>query len=323
MAAHRIMTFNGGGIRGVLSLGILKRLVEYSVGPDLIESVTLFGGTSVGANIAAGLANVPDRSTALNMYSFFPEVARGLYRKPNKTDHRKPKYQISELVGVQNAVYGTRTLRDLARPVVITSFDIGSVNQPWKPLLFSTVGDDPSGDTYIADAVVASSAMPGMYGSHNNLIDGAFYNHDPSIAAIASLVSVGARLEDMVLIDIGTGFMQNWIEADASDWGAEQWQTDKLQNTPALLLDGTRAPILNASLNGTSTTTTADLAKRLLPGRCLSINPPIDFVPEDDVDKIGYLQDVAANCDLSEAFDFVEYVWYSGGLSAEAVPIAT
>jgi len=41
---YRIITFDGGGLRSVVSIIILERLVE--VFPDLLERINLFSGTS-------------------------------------------------------------------------------------------------------------------------------------------------------------------------------------------------------------------------------------------------------------------------------------
>ena len=52
----RILALDGGGIRGVISLGILER-IESIVGTPLSDYFDLIGGTSTGAIIAAGLAH--------------------------------------------------------------------------------------------------------------------------------------------------------------------------------------------------------------------------------------------------------------------------
>ncbi|HKK73083.1 MAG TPA: patatin-like phospholipase family protein, partial [Candidatus Krumholzibacteria bacterium] len=51
----RILSLDGGGIRGVLSLQILRRLEEL-FGSPLSDSFDLIGGTSTGSIIATGLA---------------------------------------------------------------------------------------------------------------------------------------------------------------------------------------------------------------------------------------------------------------------------
>jgi ABC-type sugar transport system substrate-binding protein len=50
-----------------------------------------------------------------------------------------------------------------------------------------------------------------MLSSHGEKVDGAFVNRDPTLAAIASATNEGNRLEDIVVICIGTGFMANYI----------------------------------------------------------------------------------------------------------------
>ncbi|MEA2600027.1 MAG: hypothetical protein QOF89_1019 [Acidobacteriota bacterium] len=307
---YRIMTFNGGGIRGLLSLGLLRRLVNYQTGVDLIDSVSLFGGTSVGATIVASLAHTPTGANALELYESFQVAAPILYSDPNTTDHEKPKYKISKLVDLQRQIYGDMTLHDLAKPVLLTSFNVGGPDRIWLPMLYTNVVSDPIAFTPVVDAVVSSAAMPGMYGSYKGNVDGAFVNHDPSIVAIAAAVQVGVRLEDIVLLDIGTGFMPQWIQDDTSDWGAFPWQFNDKQNTPALLLNGTKSPITSISLNGTSTNLTSGLAGMLLGDRCCSINPPIEFTPEDDWQKMDYLKRVADAWDLEKAFAFIDNIWF-------------
>ncbi len=49
-----ILAFDGGGLKGALSISILERIVkEY---PNLLNNINMFGGTSTGSLIALGLA---------------------------------------------------------------------------------------------------------------------------------------------------------------------------------------------------------------------------------------------------------------------------
>ena len=132
--------------------------------------------------------------------------------------------------------------------------------------------------------------MPGMMGSYNGNIDGAFVHHDPTIAAIAAALSSNPSLtlNDINVICIGTGFMANWIASDTNSWGAQQWQNgdgNPNNNTPALLLDGTVSPVLNACLNGTSTSLIPQLAGMMLPqGQYAYLNRILAYyIPENDV----------------------------------------
>jgi hypothetical protein len=175
-----------------------------------------------------------------------------------------------------------------------------------RRFLYSNLPNSPNAGTTIAEAVTSSSAMPGMMASYQGNIDGAFVHHDPTIAAIAMALSSNPSLtlNDINVICIGTGFMANWIASDTSQWGAQQWQNgdgNPNNNTPALLLNGTVSPVLNACLNGTSTSLIPQLAGMMLPpDQYAYLNPTLAYyIPENDIipADLTYLQTQAANCD--------------------------
>jgi predicted acylesterase/phospholipase RssA len=203
-------------------------------------------------------------------------------------------YDLQRVISITQSAYGDAMLSSFSQQVVMTAFSVGAAGVPWAPILFGNVPKTDTLDARIVDAVVSSSAMPGMFASYpwtgRYLVDGAFYNHDPSLAAIATAVKSGVALEDIVLIDVGTGFMAEWIEANTTTWGATEWETNQHQNTPPLFLGSDRkSPVTNMSLNGTSTILTAKLAGMLLGERCLSLNPPIKYVPENAISELDYL----------------------------------
>jgi hypothetical protein len=84
--AKRILALDGGGIRGRITLGILKR-IEDIVGEPLCDYFDLIGGTSTGSIIATGLALGWDVQRLIDLYDglgrtiFQPGFARlGLWR---------------------------------------------------------------------------------------------------------------------------------------------------------------------------------------------------------------------------------------------------
>ena len=52
---YRILSLDGGGIRGVLTARVIERLVEKK--PDLLDKFDMVAGTSTGAILACGLAS--------------------------------------------------------------------------------------------------------------------------------------------------------------------------------------------------------------------------------------------------------------------------
>ena len=56
MSPYRILSLDGGGIRGVLTVVLMQRLAEEAGLGDWIDSADLLAGTSTGGLIALGLA---------------------------------------------------------------------------------------------------------------------------------------------------------------------------------------------------------------------------------------------------------------------------
>jgi hypothetical protein len=182
-------------------------------------------------------------------------------------------------------------------------------------VLFNNFPKSATGQARLIDAVISSGAMPGELGSYEGNIDGAFVNHDPTLAAIALAVNQGVRLENMVAICFGTGFMGNWIASDTSRWGAEQWQHgdgNPHSRTPSTLINGTTSPVLSAALDGPSTNLVPDLVRMMLPGRYAYINPTLDrIIPEDDTNPadLAYLEAQAEKVDISPAMALLDTYW--------------
>lgn len=66
MIKYRILSFDGGGIRGLLTSTLLSR-IEKQV-PNLIHKTDLFAGTSSGGLIALGLAGGMSPDDLSNLY---------------------------------------------------------------------------------------------------------------------------------------------------------------------------------------------------------------------------------------------------------------
>ena len=145
------------------------------------------------------------------------------------------------------------------------------------------------------------------------------------MAAIAAAVSNGVNLSDIAVICFGTGFMGNWIASDTSQWGAHQWlhgDGNPGNRTPALLINGKESPILNASMNGTSTKLVPQLCEMLLgKERYAYLNPTLDrIIPENDIDPadLQYMEQLVADADLSHALSVLRQYWPAAAAGAVA-----
>ena len=67
MPPYRIMTFDGGGVKGSLMATLVKRISDRY--PNLLSQVDLFAGTSTGSVVALTLASGFDADTLVSFYS--------------------------------------------------------------------------------------------------------------------------------------------------------------------------------------------------------------------------------------------------------------
>lgn len=297
--AYTIVSFCGGGIRGLMSAEILNMLVEQN--PRILSHTNLLAGTSTGAGIISVLisrkcAEHPKICMDFLIGEYYAQAMFFRQHESSSCDPYAPAYPNTGLVKLLEELHGAATLSSLSQQVLLTAFNVGAApvekgaqGTPWKPLLLTNVPNAPvpTGDTTIVEAVVSSGSMPGMLPSYKGNVDGAFVHHDPTLAAIALAVNSGVDLKDIVAICIGTGFMANWIGSDTAQWGAHQWlngveSKDDTDHVPALLInEAGSSPILNLCLNGTSTSLIPMLCEMLLPGRYVYLNPVLNYTPEN------------------------------------------
>jgi uncharacterized protein len=310
---YNILSFNGGGIRGLMSFQILLRLVEAR--PHFLGATSLLAGTSAGAGIAGHIA--AGGKVDADALRFQTEASALFFADPKPHDE-SPAYDINAYRDTLEFAYRGKRMADLLTPVVMTGFEV-TPGLDWDPVLFNNVlpGFD---NVLVSDAVAASGCMPGMFSAYfasngRTYVDGGFYDHDPTMAAIAAAVNTGVALSDINVIDIGTGLMpQGFSQAtQPTTWGAGQWQTcSEPADYPTLLVNGTPSPVLNLSLNGTFAGITLKLAQMMLPRRCVSLNPVLDsFIAENDVAGIPALQQAASLADLTEALALIDGPWSS------------
>jgi hypothetical protein len=292
----------------------------YLLFPNIISRANMLAGTSTGSGIIAALATGQTPNQIVNN---FLTSERDFYKYTGQfSNHAEPAYSVATFASSAHKSYGDQTLASITNhDLLMTSFNVGDPGTPWYPILFNNLPGSQNANTLLADAVVSSGAMPGMFGSYQfplypqGNVDGAFVHHDPTLAAIALAVNSGIQLTNIVVICFGTGFMANNLGPATGNWGAKQWQTgDPIHpyNVPPLLINGKHSPILNISLNGTSTNLVPELTAMLLPQRYAYLNPILDrFIPENTSNSTDllYLQDASANVNLSQAEALLTAYW--------------
>lgn len=325
---YRILSFCGGGIRGLLSAIMLKRL-QASTGVNLAAQADLIVGTSTGSWITALLTAGLTPEELVLFYNPGMATVMALDGQHNPDRPEFGDGLLSKLFSkIPLPIPGVlgKPLSELDRKVMVTSFDIGAPGVPWTPQLLHNFPGSETSSISLLDAVNCSGAMPGMLapaninlnGATRRFVDGAFVHHDPTIPAIALAIAHGAALEEISVLDFGTGFMANNITADVANWGSTQWMNGQGPNDgmlPALLVNMNKGgpPIFNMLLNGTSTNLMPDLARMMLGDRFAYLNPSFDgtYISEDAVSAaaLEFLEGSANAFSLSTAEAVVKSYW--------------
>ncbi|WP_099187830.1 patatin-like phospholipase family protein [Tepidibacter mesophilus] len=297
---YRIMAFDGGGIRGVLSATILQRLEKEN--PKLIKSTDLFAGTSTGCFIALGLAYGLSVKEILNIYSM---VNCKYIFSPKYNELFRPKYNNKHLKEVLMSVFPKNLkLKDLKKKVLIPSFEVISKdNGSWKPMFYTNFEGMGTDTEYVIDAALYSSAAPVYFPSYKRHIDGGIIANNPSLASICVSKNVNGankKLEDMRILSIGTGFNHKDVKGDTRKWGAIEWGLN--QNPPY--------PLLSILFDG-NMDADSYYSRELLRDNFLRVNPQISKVVDlDDYKEIPYLINVANSCDIKFVNDWINNKWF-------------
>ncbi|MFZ5945803.1 MAG: patatin-like phospholipase family protein [Bacillota bacterium] len=308
MSKFRILSFDGGGIRGALSINLLRRI--YSNYSKIITDTNLFAGTSTGSLIALGLAYGLTIEEIADFYSI--ETGRYIF-SPKGLGLLSPKYSNRKLKEVLLRVFPKNLrLKDLNKYVVIPSFRVnGSQAKSWSPIFFSNFPDSNTKGVTVIDAAMSSSAAPVYFPSYKQHIDGGLIANNPCTAAIsiASDPYFADEITDNIyLLSIGTGFNPHKITGDTSRWGLLQWLFN--QNPPL--------PLETIMFEG-AIEADSYFSYQILKDRFYRINPELSGkISLDDYHQIPYLVSLAESYDLSQTMAWLYKYWVGDVFMGEA-----
>jgi hypothetical protein len=106
---HRMLALDGGGIRGLITLGILskvEKMIANKTGQRLCDYFDYIAGTSTGAIIAAGLAS--GMSTA-DLVDFYKQNGEDMFKSAHLIDRVKNFYTADPLKAKLQQVFGPNT----------------------------------------------------------------------------------------------------------------------------------------------------------------------------------------------------------------------
>ena len=247
---YRILSIDGGGIRGIIPAQVLIALEEKlqhetgNADARIADYFDLIAGTSTGGILACVyLCPSPDQparprfnaSQALDLYFergdeiFDIPLWHKIRSGAGLLDERYPAD------GLEEALYdylGELKLSALLKPSLITSYDI----RRRRAHFFKQhrAKQEPNRNFLVRDVARATSAAPTYFEcarvkSDANLIyplvDGGVFANNPTLCAYAEArVHADKRAADMVILSLGTGSNEkSYAYAEAKDWGLAEW----------------------------------------------------------------------------------------------------
>ena len=296
-STFNIISFDGGGLRGTLSIHLLKKLQNLS--SNIIKTTNMISGTSTGSLIALGLAYGISVEEISNLYS--KENIEYIFDK-SYSQISRPKYDNDHLKEVLLSIFPENLkLKDLGKLVIIPAFYLGDEYNNWKAMFYNNIPNSPTEDFRVVDVAMASSAAPVFFPTYECNIDGGIIATDPSLASIIYAIdkTLGKNIEKIRLLSFGTGYCYNSIKEDTSKWGAIDWVTSK---EPDL-------PIISVTLEGNAQVSQI-FSKKLLEDNYYRLNPRMDRdISMDDIKAIDYLIQLAKEYDMKECISWINNKW--------------
>jgi patatin-like phospholipase/acyl hydrolase len=312
MNTYHILSLDGGGIRGYLTILLLEHLENAR--PGFLSQFDLFAGTSTGSIIALGLAH---GTPVADIRAFYEEKGKSIFHDSLWDNVRDlgfalgAKYDNKRLKKNLMAHFGRTRLSDLEKRVLIPSFDLDNEateadEKPrmWKPKFFHNYpGEDSDGNEFVVDVALRSSAAPFYFPTYQGYVDGFVVANNPSMCALTQVLDETAyQLDEMVLLSIGTGLNARYIDDEKADWGWIKWM---IQWNP-LSRHWYALPLVYMMWEGG-----VDLANyqccHLLHDRFHRLDPvlakPIDI---DEVRSMKRLKQIAEETDLCATLEWID-----------------
>ncbi|MCG8351111.1 MAG: patatin-like phospholipase family protein [Chloroflexales bacterium] len=308
MAKYRVMSCDGGGIRGLVTTILLQRIVASPGLENFLDTIDLISGTSTGGLLALGIAHQLDLQTIRQVYiEKGPQIFDDSWLDDliDLGKLRGADYDIKPLRRELRNLFGSAKLGDLQKRVLITAFDLDNEaakadERTWKPKLFHNFsGPNHDKEALAADVGLYTSAAPTYFPSVDGYIDGGVYASNPAMCALAQTQDTRYQptpsLDEVLLLSLGTGTNLQYIKGKSHNWGYVQWAKPLIH----LMLDGTAG--------------IADYQCRQILGsryhRLAPIFPVGTTVPMDDIKKIPYMIEFAAALPINDTLAWLKQVW--------------
>jgi predicted acylesterase/phospholipase RssA len=251
---YRVLSLDGGGIRGLLT-AIWLRDLRQRLGSPLRDHFHLIAGTSTGSILACAVASGREPDEIIALYrdkgeDIFPGLGGRLWSRVTRLlsdGLSAPKYDGTGLVAALQEAFGDLRFGDLPTRTMVVAYD----TQDRSAKVFKSWRMDHEERNNAVWELVASSCSAPVYfpafpltvnGELRSMIDGGVSANNPCACAVAEAVRLNspvdaspAALPGLIVASFGTGQVTRPIPYEAArQWGAVQWMVPIID----VLMDG-------------------------------------------------------------------------------------
>jgi patatin-like phospholipase/acyl hydrolase len=249
----RILSLDGGGVRGIMSAQILLRIenilkTEFGSEIKIGDYFDIVAGTSTGGIITSIILLKNDKNELI--YSA-KDVVDLYYNNNNKIFKKTFLHKIKTFFGffgsqfkedgIENVLqtyFKDIQLKELKKPSLICSYDTNNR----KCVIFKQhlAEIDDAHNFYLKDVVRATTAAPlyfkpakikSITGDEYSLIDGGIYANNPAMCALVEVNKIFEKengrkynIRDIKILSLGTGeYNKRYVWDKIKKWGLVNW----------------------------------------------------------------------------------------------------
>lgn len=287
----KILSIDGGGIRGIIPAMVLARIEEMTSKP-ICKLFDVISGTSTGGIIALCLTKPSDNNQGVPAYSA-QDIVKLYVDNGKKIFSSDILHMITSFNGLFDEKYssegiesllkkylGTSRLSDCLTHVLIPSYELGLRRPFFFKSWHAQNKNERKHDFYMWQVARATSAAPTYFepfkletdngnAEYYSLIDGGVFANNPAMCAFADAKVLYKDIEDIMMVSLGTGELTKSIPHDkAKDWGLANWAK----------------PILDTIFDGESDTVDYQLRHLLKRNDYYRIQTSLEQLGKDGID---------------------------------------
>jgi patatin-like phospholipase/acyl hydrolase len=247
-AYTRVLSLDGGGIRGLIST-LMLAYIEEQTGKRTADLFDLIAGTSTGGVIALGLVfpGTPTQPpySAKQLADFYikegPQIFSGRFGALRQVVEEK--YPHKPMEDTLQRYFGNIRLEEALKPVIIPTYDVANA----APHFFKSRRTESDGQVLMWQVARATTAAPTFFepiqihmpGVSRALIDGGMIANNPAMCALAEVTNhienyttTDALSHPVIMVSLGTGRLPNdFTYEQIKDWSVLEWARPSIEIT--------------------------------------------------------------------------------------------